>query len=390
MSVQVGLDVLRSRKFADLRGRRVGLLTNPSAVTRDLISAYRIFTEASEIDLRALYSPEHGFAAVAADGAHVASSIDARTGIPIHSLYGPSLRPTREMLADIDVLVCDIQDIGVRYYTFAWTVSIAMEAAGAAGIAVMILDRPNPLGAAVDGAPGSDAFASLVGLHPVPIQHGLTLGELMRLVNLRWNPAPAALEVIPCQNYMRSKTWAETGLSFVPPSPAMPHPDTVRQYPGACLLEGVNLSEGRGTALPFEVCGAPFIDAEYLADRLNMLNLKGVRYRPHAFRPASSKYVGETCFGVQAHIISADYRPLASWVAVIQSIRHLYPEQFEWLPPHSDAAVRSFDRLARGENLRAQIEANIPLAALTGEWDTAAKAWREFSREALLYPEATL
>lgn len=388
MSTLTGLDVLRARDFADLQGRRVGLLTNPSAVTRDLISAYRVFTGGRAVDLRALYSPEHGIAAVAADGAHVASSIDERTGIPIHSLYGPSLRPSADMLADIDVLVCDIQDIGVRYYTFAWTVSIAMEAAGAAGIDVLILDRPNPLGAAIDGTPGSDEFASLVGLQPVPVQHGLTLGELMQLVNQRWNPAPAALRVIACQNYARGEAWAETGLPFVPPSPAMPQLGTVRQYPGACLLEGTNLSEGRGSALPFEICGAPFIDGEALADHLNALNLAGVRYRPHAFRPTSSKYTGETCFGVQAHITGADYRPLAAWVAVIQSIRHLYPGEFEWLPPYAESSVRPFDRLARGEALRAQIEANTPLDVLTEAWDAIAAEWQDFRREALLYSEA--
>ena len=386
MSTLTGLEVLHQRDFADLRGRRVGLLTNPSAVTRDLASAYRLFTEAPNVDVRALFGPEHGFFATAADGLQVASGVDARTGTPVYSLYGPSLRPTADMLADIDVLVCDIQDIGLRYYTFAWTISIAMEAAGAAGVEVMILDRPNPLGDGIDGQPGSDKFASLVGRHPVPVQHGLTLGELMRLVNQQWNPTPATLTVIPCAGYARSTDWADTGLPFVPPSPAMPHRSTVHQYVGACLVEGTNLSEGRGTALPFAICGAPFIDAESLADTLNRMNLPGVRYRPHAFEPARSKHAGHTCYGVQAHVTGPDYRPLAAWVAVIQTIRHQYPDQFAWLPPYEGSTEKPFDLLARTDSLRAHIDADAPLSILTEQWDAAAAEWRLFREGTLLYP----
>ncbi|MBL8146117.1 MAG: DUF1343 domain-containing protein [Anaerolineae bacterium] len=386
MTTLTGLEVLIGRDFAELRGRRVGLLSNPSAVTRDLVSAYRSFADSPGVDLRALFGPEHGFAASATDGAHVESSVDARTGVPVYSLYGPSLRPSVEMLDGIDVLVCDIQDIGVRYYTFAWTVSIAIEAAGEAGIEVIVLDRPNPLGERIDGLPGSDEFASLVGLHPIPAQHGLTLGELMRLVNRQWSPTPAALTVIPCQGYTPGAAWAESGLPFVPPSPAMPHISTVLQYPGACLLEGTNLSEGRGTALPFEICGAPYVEAEALADALNALNLPGVRYRPHVFRPTSSKHAGETCFGVQVHVTGPAYRPLAAWVAVLQAIRHLYADEFEWLPSYSGSTMRPFDRLARGEALRGQVDANTPLDLLTAEWDAAAVEWRALREEALLYP----
>ena len=386
MTTLTGLDVLIGRDFAELRGRRVGLLTNPSAVTRHLTSAYRTFADSPGVDLRALYGPEHGFAASAADGAHVESSMDARTGVPVHSLYGPSLRPSAAMLDGIDVLVCDIQDIGVRYYTFAWTVSIAIEAAGEAGLDVIVLDRPNPLGERIDGLPGSDEFASLVGLHPIPVQHGLTLGELMRLVNRQWSPTPAALTVIPCQGYTPGAAWAESGLPFVPPSPAMPHISTVLQYPGACLLEGTNLSEGRGTALPFEICGAPFIEAEALADALNDLGLPGVRYRPHVFQPTSSKHSGETCFGVQVHVTGPAYRPLAAWVAVLQTVRRQYPDDFVWLPPYAGSTVRPFDRLARGVELRGQVDAHTPLDVLTAEWDAAAVTWRALREEALLYP----
>jgi uncharacterized protein YbbC (DUF1343 family) len=317
MSVLPGLEVLRRSGFAALQGLRLGLLTNPSAVTPDLSSAYDVFRQARELDLRALFSPEHGWAAAAADGVKVGSTVDPRTGLPVYSLYGETLHPTPAMLAGLDAVVCDIQDIGVRYYTYAWTISYLIQAAGAAGITVYVLDRPNPLGDAVDGTLVEMDYLSIVGGAPIPVQHGLTLGELMRLFNAHWNPTPAALHIIRCEGYRRDMTWEATGLPFVPPSPAMPHLSTARHYPGACLLEGTTLSEGRGTALPFEICGAPYIDPAQLADALNALELPGVRYRPHTFTPTASKYTGEVCHGVQAHITASSYRPLLAWVAVI-------------------------------------------------------------------------
>jgi uncharacterized protein YbbC (DUF1343 family) len=390
MSVLTGLDVLRRDDFMPLRGLRVGLLTNPSAVTRELTSAYEVFRSASLVHLRAIFSPEHGFAAAAADGAHIAPGVDARTGLPIHSLYGRTMRPTRRMLDGLDVLVCDIQDIGVRYYTYAWTISYALEAAGAAGIRVMILDRPNPLGSAVDGLPVRPTHRSIVGAQPVPVQHGLTLGELMRLFNARWNPTPAELSVIACEGYRHGMTWEATGLTFVPPSPAMPHLNTARQYPGACLIEGTNLSEGRGTSLPFEICGAPFIDALELADALNAQAFPGVRYRPHVFTPAAGKYSGEVCHGVQAHITdAAAYRPLMAWVGVIRTVRQLYSQSFAWLPPYRRGEKRPFDRLAGDGDLRRHIDALAPLAALAAAWNAAAVEWRALCQDSLLYEDGS-
>jgi uncharacterized protein YbbC (DUF1343 family) len=385
MTLLTGLEVLIKNRFAPLRGRRVGLLTNPSAVTRDLTSAYDVFCR-GEVMLTAIFSPEHGFAAAVIDGGHVASGVDARTGVPLHSLYGDTLRPTPAMLDGIDVLVCDIQDIGVRYYTYAWTISYAIEAAGAAGVEVVLLDRPNPLGDAVDGALLDPAYASIVGAQPVPVQHGMTLGELMSMVNATYNPTPAKLTVIACEGYARGMAWEDTRLSFIPPSPAMPHLSTARHYPGACLLEGTTISEGRGTALPFEICGAPFIDGALVAEHLNEQDIPGVRYRPHAFQPAGSKYAGVLCYGVQAHVTdSAAYRPLLAWVAVIRALRHLYPDQFSWRAPQGKLPYRPFDLLAGGEALRAAIDANTPLDALTAEWDAAAAAWRAARAAWLLY-----
>lgn len=388
MSVLTGLDVLIRDGFGPLRGLRVGLLTNPSAVTRDLVSAYDVFRRSEAVDLRAIFSPEHGFAAAAADGVQVASSIDPRTGLPIHSLYGESLRPTPDMFDGLDMLVCDIQDIGVRYYTYAWTVSYALEGAGAAGVKVAILDRPNPLGDAVDGPLVQPGYLSIVGAQPIPVQHGLTLGELMRVVNARWNPTPAALDVIACEGYHRGTPWDETGLVFVPPSPAMPHPDTARQYPGACLIEGTNLSEGRGTSLPFEITGAPYIDdAEGLAEALNAQGIAGVRYRPHRFTPTANKHVGEVCQGVQAHVIDWNtYRPLLAWVSVIRTVRERYADHFDWRPPYADGANLPIDTLYGSDRLRSHLDHGGTLDALTDEWDAAATDWRDFRRDSLIYP----
>jgi uncharacterized protein YbbC (DUF1343 family) len=219
------------------------------------------------------------------------------------------------------------------------------------------------------------------------VQHGLTLGELMRLYNTHWNPTPAALLVVACEGYRRGMTWEETKLPFVPPSPAMPHLSTARHYPGACLVEGTNLSEGRGTALPFEICGAPFIDGDALAERLNALALPGVRYRPHVFTPTASKWASEVCAGVQAHIVDGSYRPLLAWVAVIRETRRLYPDHFAWLPPYPGAQHPHFELLAGGATLRGQIEADAPLPEMTAEWDMAAAAWQGMREGYLLYEE---
>jgi uncharacterized protein YbbC (DUF1343 family) len=376
MAVWTGIDVLRRDTFAALQGKRVGLLTNPSAVDHELNSTYAILRSAPAVRLAALFSPEHGFAALAADGEHVASSIDPRTGLPIHSLYGPTQRPTPDMLNGLDAILVDIQDIGVRYYTFVWTVSHLLEAAGEHGIEVIVLDRPNPLGAVVAGAPLDMRFASLVGRYPVPTQHGMTLGELARLFNAVWNPTPAPLTIIPCDGYRRDMDWPETGLPFVPPSPNMSHLVTAQHYPGSCLVEGTTLSEGRGTALPFEVVGAPGLDGEALAAALNARGWTGVRFRPYAFRPTASKHAGEVCAGVQAHITDAQaYHPLETWLGVLQDIYRQQP--FGW----ND----HFERLIGSDDIRTLIVSGAPLEATFARWEDFCAEFRRLRQPYLLY-----
>ncbi len=378
MTVRTGIEVLNDDGFAALSGKRVGLLVNPSAVDRSLRSTVDILRE--QVQLAALFSPEHGFAA-SADQESIESHVDPRTGIPVHSLYRnwQSIKPTPAMLADIDVLVCDLQDIGARFYTYAWAVSQVLEGAGAAGVPVMVLDRPNPLGGRIDGPLLDMQLVSAVGRAPIPIQHGLTLGELMRLFNTQWNPTPASLSVIECRGYHHGLRWEDTGLPFVPTSPAMAHLDTVYQYPGACLVEGTNLSEGRGTALPFEIVGAPFIDPYALIAELEKLGLRGVAFRPHSFQPSSSKFAGEVCQGIQVHRQNDDFRPLAVWISVISAIRQLYPNHFEWNGTF-------FDKLAGNSILRQQIDAGESADQIVDSWGDAFVAFDKLRRDALLYP----
>ena len=357
MTVKTGIEVLRAAGFCRLKGQRVGLLTNPSAVDHALTSTYRILTDAPEVQVTALFGPEHGFAGTAPDAEHVSTAYDPRTGLPVFSLYGDTYRPTADMLRDVDVLVCDIQDVGVRYYTYTWTVSHVLEAAGGQGVAVMILDRPNPLnGRTISGPLMEGAQSSFVGRFPVPVRHGMTLGEIAALINTRWNPTPAPLEVVSCTGWDRGMAWADCGLPWIPPSPNMPHLNTLDHYPGACLVEGTTLSEGRGTALPFQIVGAPWIDGQALADQLNddaWLCSMGARFRPLIFRPTTSKWAGEDCGGVQVHITDrAAWRPLAVWLAVLITIRTQYPDDFRWKAAH-------FDRLIGLSAVRGEIEAGI-------------------------------
>ncbi|MFW5708852.1 MAG: exo-beta-N-acetylmuramidase NamZ domain-containing protein [Chloroflexota bacterium] len=386
--MRFGIDRLIDDDFAPLRDQRIGLFTNLSAVNRDLATTYDVFRQADRVNLTALFSPEHGLAGAVADGVAVASDVDPRTGLTVHSLYGTSYRPTHEMLTGLDVIVCDIQDIGVRYYTFLWTLTHILEACGEFNVPVMVLDRPNPLGGHIDGGSLDLSLASLVGRYPIPVQHGMTLGELALLINDTWNPAPALITVVTCDGWSRQQTWDEIGRTFVPPSPNMPRYVTALHYPGACLIEGTTLSEGRGTPLPFEVVGAPYIDAWALADAINALPLHGFRARPHQFTPTASKYSGQLCGGIHLHVVDTrTYRPLVTWLAILGLIRHMYPDQFAWLPVHQPDGLQHFDRLIGSAETRTLIDRGEALTDLTVGWNDVRHAFVELRRPYLLYAE---
>ena len=349
-----------------LKGGRLGLVTNPSAVTTQLLPAPEALTAAGA-KLRALFGPEHGVRGDALDGAPVADSKDSRTGIPAYSLYGKISAPTPEMLAGLDAVLFDVQDVGARFYTFISTLSHVMTACGQANIPVIVLDRPNPLGGiAVEGPLLEPEHASFVGMHPIPIRHAATLGELGRL----WSEFGAGPEprVVRCHGWRRRHRWESTGLQWPTPSPAMPSALTALVYPGTCLIEGTNLSEGRGTSAPFRWFGAPWLDAEALAERLNREGLPGAGFRPIRFSPTSSKHLGVLCAGCEVHVLDpAAFQPVATGVAILAAARASAPDQFQW---RQSGTKYSVDRLAGTSLIREQITAGRA-------WRQIAEPWRE-------------
>jgi uncharacterized protein YbbC (DUF1343 family) len=305
-TVRTGLDLLVAQEFAPLDGLRVGLVTHPAAVDNQLRHAIELFSAARRVQLVAIFGPEHGLLGQAQDLIAVSSDSSTKHAVVVHSLYGDSvesLRPTPTQLNELDALVIDLQDIGSRYYTFQATMRYCLEVALPLGLRVFVLDRPNPLGGQViEGPAVTKGFESFVGAHDLATRHGLTIGELAMLYQRELNLDRGALHVIACEGWKRASYFDETGLPWVLPSPNMPTLDTALVYPGQCLLEGTNLSEGRGTTRPFELCGAPWLDAAKLAHRMNDEKLPGVRFRPAWFRPTFQKHAGNDCQGVQLHV----------------------------------------------------------------------------------------
>ncbi len=398
-AVQPGIRTLLEERAGLLRGRRVAVLSGPSGVLPDLRSSAALLARAA--DVRAFFAPEHGLLGAAPEGAHVANG--SMGGVPVYSLYGANQAPTPEQLAGIDVVVCDYQDIGCRFYTYAWTLVHLMQAAAACGVAVLVCDRPNPIGGtAVEGPGVAAGYRTLVGLHDVPIRHGLTLGELARLTNGELGLG-CELEVLPCTGWRRDQFWAETGLPWVAPSPNMPSPETALPYPGTCLAEGANLSVGRGTARPFEWLGAPWVNGLLLADRLNGMELPGVRWRALAFQPALPPYAGTLCQGVQPHVIDAErFQPVLAGVALLTALRETHPNDFALRPAdavYADSSAMAargygaagawgsahFDRLAGGPELRTAIEQGLDARTIAAGWAAGEAAFKQRRSAWLLY-----
>jgi uncharacterized protein YbbC (DUF1343 family) len=386
-----GLEVLARTRPRWLRNRRIGLLMHQASVTRRLESARDVLHRLCGSRLTALFGPQHGIAGEQQDNMiESAHAVDGRLGIPVFSLYSETRSPTPAMLEHIDTLVVDLQDVGTRVYTFEWTTALALEACARAGKPVVVLDRPNPLGGlAVEGNVIRPGYESFVGLYPVPMRHGLTLGEMARVVNDRLPARTGAprcdLTVIPMEGWRRRMRLADTGLPWVLPSPNMPTPDTAAVYPGQVLLEGTNLSEGRGTTRPFEVWGAPWLDAAALRARLARRRLPGVVLREHDFQPTFHKWQGEVCRGFQIHVTDADrYQPYLTTLALLQDVVALHPDPFAWKqPPYEYVTDRlPIDVLTGDPAVRVAIESGGDLRELAASWR---REIRQFRREVAVH-----
>jgi uncharacterized protein YbbC (DUF1343 family) len=359
--VRLGVEVLMSQ--TDRKRWRFGMLTNALATTRELVPSVDALRQAG-FSIVALFVPEHGFYGAALADEKIASGYDPKRGIAIFSLYGETLKPLPEWLNGLDALLVDLPDVGCRFYTYAWTMSYLLEAAAQRDLPVFVLDRPNPInGVQVEGQSQKEVVGSLVGRFPIAIRHGLTIGELARWLTQTQFP-DAQVEVVPCEGWRRAMWWDETGLPWVPPSPAMATLETATVYPGTCLVEGTNLSEGRGTARPFEWIGAPFADEDEVAALLNKLNLPGVRFRPHRFIPSASKHAGEVCKGVQVHVTDRKaFRPVRTGLCVLAAFKRLYGHAFAW-------QKATIDRLMGTSAFRQAMEdADDPMTVAL-EWST--------------------
>jgi len=375
-----GLEVLARDRFAALAGRRVGVVTNPTGVDRSLRSLVDLLAAAPGVELAAIFGPEHGARGAAQAGEQVGDARDPVTGAPVWSLYGETRRPSATMLAGIDVLVFDVQDIGVRAYTYLSTLVEVLAAAAASGIEVWVLDRPVPIGADVfEGPMLEPAQRSFVGAHEVPLRHGLTAGEFARLVNVE-RRIGARLRVVAMEGYRRTDAYGVTGAPWVAPSPNIPTIETALVYGGTVLVEGVaTLSEGRGTTRPFHLIGAPWLDARELVARLTKERLPGVLFRAAWFTPSASKYRDEHCAGVEIHVTDARaYRPVTVALAILDHARRLHPREFRW---REDA----FDRLAGTPSVRRDLDLGRSFREIVAGFAPALDAWAARRRACLLY-----
>lgn len=366
-----------------LKGKRIGMLCNPSSVDADFrLLADRLHSN-PDVKLVCFFAPEHGLRGDAQAGDKVGDYTDEATGLPVYSLYGSRRAPTPEQLDKLDVLLCDKQEVGVRFYTFIWTVIGAMEAAGRANKEVVIFDRPNPLGLKkTEGAP-TRVNAGLVGPvwsgqpFGIPTRHGMTLGEIATLVNEAWTTNKARLTVIKIPGYTRSTSFVQTSYPWVMPSPNMPTLETAAVYPGTCVFEGSNLSEGRGTTRPFELIGAPFVKPAKLVERLNAAGLPGVRFREVWFTPTFSKHSGQRCGGVQIHVVDpAKFEPVRTGLVLLKTFCELYPDDVQV----TDTASRLMGVPKLHERIRTD-----SVETLTAGWQADLKAFQKLRKPYLLY-----
>ncbi|MCP5468194.1 MAG: DUF1343 domain-containing protein [Deltaproteobacteria bacterium] len=390
--MQVGLDhVLRTHPRL-FKGKRLGILAHPASIDKNYRHILEILEKESGAKIEALFGPEHGFDGHAQDMESVFEKhTTSKSGPQIYSLYGStyeSLKPQKSWLNNIEVLVCDMQDVGSRYYTFIYTLAFCMEVAQQTGTHIVVLDRPNPInGYNVEGNLVSEKFRSFVGYFPLTNRHGMTIGELAQLFREEFN-LKCKLTAIPMKGWHRRRYFDELKIPWVFPSPNMPTVETAVVYPGMCLLEGTELSEGRGTTRPFEIFGAPFIDGEKLVKRLHEFRLPGVRFRPLSFKPGFQKHAGKICNGAQIHVTRRKaFLSLLTGVAILKATYELYPNEFQWRHRAYEFVedIPAIDLLSGNKQLREAIEAGAALKKIQASWEEEKESFLKIRKNYLIY-----
>jgi len=383
-TIRLGVEVLFEKHLDLIRGKRVGLITNPTGVDGKLDSVVELFRAHPEVKLAALYGPEHGVRGNLQAGDNVSYYFDEQLRLPVFSLYSPTNMaaaiPSPEG-ARVEVMVFDLQDAGARTYTYLATMAHAMEGCAAARIPFLVLDRPNPLNGVTVEGPMLEypAFSSTVGVYPIPLRHGMTVGELARLFNDRFLKTKADLTVVPMENWKRAEWYDDTGLPWVMPSPNLPTLDTATVYPGQVLLEGTSLSEGRGATRPFELFGAPWVDGYVLARKLNDLHLPGVKFREAWFTPTFSKFSGKLCGGCQLHVTDRNaYRAVATTLAELAAVKQFYDSKLEF-------QASLFDKLAGTAEVREALERGEPAEKIVAGFRTGLDEFMKLREPYLLY-----
>jgi uncharacterized protein YbbC (DUF1343 family) len=372
-----------------LKGRRIGIVANPASVDHALVHIVDRLSADGSLSVGAIFGPQHGFHSTLQDNMiETAHAEDKCRRVPVYSLYSETREPTREMLEGLDALVIDLQDVGTRVYTFIYTMSNCLKAAARVGLPVIVCDRPNPVGGVeVEGPMLRAGFESFVGLFPIALRHGMTMGELARLFNDTFGLG-ADLTVVPMEGWTREMYGDDAGMPWVMPSPNMPTLDTAIVYPGQVLFEGTQLSEGRGTTRPFELVGAPWINAHQFAQRMNAYGFEGVRFRPAQFEPTFQKQARETCGGCQVHVLDrAAFKPVLATAALLREFHAADPERFAWRdPPYEYEKIKlPIDILAGSTSLREQVEAHADPRAIAAEWPSESAEFLEQRAACLLY-----
>ena len=390
MSVRPGIEVLLDKRRSLIRGARIGAVVHPASVFPDLRHTADALWGSRDFRLISLFGPQHGARGEKQDNMIESEFYrDPDTGLPVHSLYGETRRPTEEMLKNIDVLLYDLQDVGTRVYTFIHTMAHCMEACALFGKHMIVLDRPNPVnGRQVEGNLLDSRYRSFVGLHPIPMRHGMTTGELALFFNSEFG-IHCNLTVVEMQAWRRDHWFDQTGLPWVQPSPNLPTLDAAIVYPGSVLVEGTCLSEGRGTTRPFELIGAPFIHSRRYAENLNALKLPGVWFRPAYFQPTFQKWAGKMCGGIQIHVRDREkFEPYLTGIAVISVARALYPESFQWRDPPYEYELEKMpiEILCGGREIADMLERETPLEQIRESWQEDVAGFSRRRSPYLLYP----